>query len=202
MKLNKSRINCFVFVVDFDELKQDISSFRYEMLNHISKRDSHTESMNDRMRYMEIKLNKLIDQQSMLVASLTKKGGSDISHLPTQHSAVSTHDSGFDDTGEESFDSCQHTQSGQNVISTVLHDIQEERCGDIGNINPCEEENISFSRPRTPSQKRRDYHEEEDIAQSSSIEMTVFDSVDLDEVVVAHDSISLSLSSITNDHRL
>lgn len=201
MKLNTNRVHSF-FVVDFDELKQDISSFRYEMLNHISKRDSHTEYLNDRMRYMEIKLNKLLDQQSMLVASLTKKGSSDMSHLPTQHSAGSTDDSGFGNSVEESFDSCQHNQSGQNVISTVLHDIQEERYGDIGSTSPCEEEKVNFSRPRTPSQKRRDHHDEEDIAQTSSVEMTVLDSVDLDEVVVAHDSISLSLSDKMNDHRL
>jgi hypothetical protein len=78
---------------------------------------------------MEIKLNKLIDQQSILVASLMKKGSSDISHLLTQQSAVSTHDSGFVASVEGSCDSCQHKQSGQTVISTVLHDIQEERCG-------------------------------------------------------------------------
>jgi hypothetical protein len=192
-------VHILFFVVDFDELKQDISSFRYEMLNHVSKKDSHAECINDRMRYMEIKLNKLIDQQSILVASLMKKGSSDISHLLTQQSAVSTHDSGFVASVEGSCDSCQHKQSGQTVISTVLHDIQEERCGDIGSTSPCEEENVNFSSPRSPSQKRRDYH---DIAQTSSVEMTVLDSVDLDEIVVAHDSISLSLSDRTNDHRL
>ncbi|XP_048780168.1 short transient receptor potential channel 7-like isoform X1 [Ostrea edulis] len=55
---------------DFDEIKQDISSFRYEILNHLQSREQEGRQCREKMDVMEQKMNHLMKQQTLLLNSL------------------------------------------------------------------------------------------------------------------------------------
>ena len=52
---------------DFDEIKQDISSFRYEMLNHVSVRQMETMETKERLDRLYGKLDSIVMHQKQLV---------------------------------------------------------------------------------------------------------------------------------------
>ncbi|KAH3777181.1 short transient receptor potential channel 7-like [Dreissena polymorpha] len=55
---------------DFDEIKQDISSFRYEMLNHISVRQMETTDNRERLDRMYLKMDTIVEQQGHILRLL------------------------------------------------------------------------------------------------------------------------------------
>jgi hypothetical protein len=63
---------------DFDEVKQDISSFRYEILNHLQSRELEGKQCREKMDLMEQKMNHLMKQQTLLLNSLEKTISVDI----------------------------------------------------------------------------------------------------------------------------
>ncbi|XP_052816254.1 short transient receptor potential channel 7-like isoform X3 [Mya arenaria] len=58
---------------DFDEIKQDISSFRYEMLNHISVRQNETAENKDRLDKLTSKMDLILTQQLQLLRLMGEK---------------------------------------------------------------------------------------------------------------------------------
>ena len=141
------------------------------MLNHVSKRDSNIVTISDKMKYMEIKLNKIIDQQNMLLMSLSgsSKQARGLSESASSASAES-------DSEECSPSQSFNKKSSQKYSSLALHDIQEEKCDGIP--SPSEDEQNSFQKQRTPLQKRRDVYkgEEDNVIEASveQVEMTIF----------------------------
>ncbi|XP_071173975.1 short transient receptor potential channel 7-like [Mytilus edulis] len=188
--------------VDFDELKQDISSFRYEMLNYVSKKDTHNELLADKVKYLDLKLNKLIDQQNILIASLLNtNNSSDQFRSLSVASSVSTCDSEILSGSGDSISSKRNIPNG---TCSLLHDIQEEHIGETYSSIPSANTS-SDVRQRTPSEKRRKFQKDEkelDPVCTEQVEMTVFDREDLKEVVVAHDELSSSRSGSIQDYHL
>ncbi|XP_050397743.2 short transient receptor potential channel 7 isoform X2 [Patella vulgata] len=60
---------------DFDEIKQDISSFRYEMLNHISVRQAEEKRQSDRLEKLSDRLEIMAQQQDLILRRLLKTVG-------------------------------------------------------------------------------------------------------------------------------
>lgn len=58
------------FVGDFDELKQDISSFRYEMLNHLSRSQRETKDNTRRLDVLQDNLANLIVLQNAVLKTV------------------------------------------------------------------------------------------------------------------------------------
>ncbi|XP_060593338.1 short transient receptor potential channel 7-like isoform X2 [Ruditapes philippinarum] len=52
---------------DFDEIKQDISSFRYEMLNHIAVRQLETTDNKERLEKLYAKMDTIVNQQKLVL---------------------------------------------------------------------------------------------------------------------------------------
>lgn len=84
---------------DFDEIKQDISSFRYEMLNHINVREMDTIGTKDKLDRLYGKLDSVIVQQKQLVRSLST---SDESNATRKYFLSTWHDSIRSSTDTES----------------------------------------------------------------------------------------------------
>lgn len=61
----------FTFAGDFDEIKQDISSFRYEMLNHLNVRRDDNTVAKDKMDRLYGKIDSVIVQQKELARGLS-----------------------------------------------------------------------------------------------------------------------------------
>lgn len=85
---------CFRLIPDFDEIKQDISSFRYEMLNHISVRQMETAENKDRLDRLYNKIDSVLLQQKQL-ARVVSSGvfGTDESNIELKESLSSHSDS-------------------------------------------------------------------------------------------------------------
>jgi len=62
-------------VSDFDEIKQDISSFRYEMLNHISVRQIETMENKERLDRLSTKMDQILHHQTELMHALNVTSG-------------------------------------------------------------------------------------------------------------------------------
>lgn len=65
--------NLYVLVSgDFDELKQDISSFRYEMLNHIATTQNDKKFNQEQMEQLGSKVDQLVRQNDILLNMLQR----------------------------------------------------------------------------------------------------------------------------------
>ncbi|KAK3600930.1 hypothetical protein CHS0354_004139 [Potamilus streckersoni] len=107
---------------DFDEIKQDISSFRFEMLNHVSVRQQEIEVVKAKLEKVTSKIDRLLSQMPQFMAN----------NLSTD-SAITVTSSGL--VSEESFDSSGREGTEEAKKSTApftrqkkqfLQDIQEE----------------------------------------------------------------------------
>lgn len=106
------------FISDFDEIKQDISSFRYEMLNHISVRQMETMENKDRLDRLYGKIDAVLLQQKQLVRIVSSgvTSADDSSKLAPTDSVSSCSDS---------------TRSTSTVASSVSEDDDETTMADM-----------------------------------------------------------------------
>ncbi|XP_052717525.1 short transient receptor potential channel 7-like isoform X3 [Crassostrea angulata] len=85
---------------DFDEVKQDISSFRYEILNHLQSREDESQDCREKINKMEQKMTHLIHQQTVLLNKLGQTNTADVyqngGHANDVHRS---RDKSEDDTG-------------------------------------------------------------------------------------------------------
>nr|XP_034338793.1 short transient receptor potential channel 3-like isoform X1 [Crassostrea gigas] len=73
---------------DFDEVKQDISSFRYEILNHLQSREDESRECREKITMMEQKLSDLVQQQTVLLNKLCQTNSDDSSQNGEQSGDV------------------------------------------------------------------------------------------------------------------
>ncbi|XP_022343320.2 short transient receptor potential channel 7-like isoform X5 [Crassostrea virginica] len=71
---------------DFDEVKQDISSFRYEILNHLQSREDESRDCREKIKLMEQNITHLIQQQTLLLSILEQRKSAEI-HQNGGHSS-------------------------------------------------------------------------------------------------------------------
>lgn len=137
----------FLFSGDFDEIKQDISSFRYEMLNHLTMRQREAKETFDRVDLLNHKVETLLQQQRLLLnaldcttnkSNISKRDETDLDSHPLSQGATALSDS-FDDL----------IQTGRSRTQTVLHDIPEEI------RSPVEGFHTEFDKAETPRLKRQ-----------------------------------------------
>ncbi|KAL4235161.1 anthranilate synthase component II [Mactra antiquata] len=108
---------------DFDEIKQDISSFRYEMLNHISVRQLETVDNKERLDKLYSKLDSIMNQQKMLMSAIGGKSGVALQSAESQDSSFSR--STTASSVEQSDDENNIKPKGRSYKS--LHNIPEEK---------------------------------------------------------------------------
>ncbi|XP_052830145.1 short transient receptor potential channel 7 [Octopus bimaculoides] len=60
---------------DFDELKQDISSFRYEMLNHISTHQNDKKVNQEQISQLRSRVDELVRQNDIILSLLQRESG-------------------------------------------------------------------------------------------------------------------------------
>ncbi|XP_069113153.1 short transient receptor potential channel 7-like isoform X2 [Argopecten irradians] len=114
---------------DFDEIKQDISSFRYEMLNHLSQRQRESKDTYERVDNLEYKIDTLIQQQTMWLKALSKsdsdfKFTNFMDPKGISKAATVSQESAIYDCNEETNEELGDSDKKSNV--GVLHDIPEE----------------------------------------------------------------------------
>lgn len=102
---NRNHYTCITFIIDvffpdFDEVKQDISSFRYEILNHLQSREDESQDCREKINKMEQKMTHLIHQQTVLLNKLGQTNTADVyqngGHANDVHRS---RDKSEDDTG-------------------------------------------------------------------------------------------------------
>lgn len=71
---------------DFDEVKQDISSFRYEILNHLQSREDESRDCREKIKLMEQNITHLIQQQTLLLSKLEQRKSAE-NHQSGGHSS-------------------------------------------------------------------------------------------------------------------
>ncbi|OWF36590.1 Short transient receptor potential channel 7 [Mizuhopecten yessoensis] len=114
---------------DFDEIKQDISSFRYEMLNHLTQRQREAKEIFDRVDTMEYKMDTLMQQQSLWLKAISKsdsefKLSNFMDPKGISKAATISQESAIYDCNEETSEDVGESDRKSNV--GVLHDIPEE----------------------------------------------------------------------------
>lgn len=57
---------------DIDELKQDISSFRYEMLNQLNVHQNMSQQASERLEHLSTRMEQLVRQQDILLKCFLK----------------------------------------------------------------------------------------------------------------------------------
>ncbi|KAJ8303131.1 hypothetical protein KUTeg_019527 [Tegillarca granosa] len=109
---------------DFDEIKQDISSFRYEMLNHLTMRQREAKETVDRVDLLNHKVETLLQQQRLLLNALDstklKSNVSQRDRIDSDSPLLQQGARALSDPYDDTF------QTGRSRTQTVLHDIPEE----------------------------------------------------------------------------
>ncbi|XP_067652080.1 short transient receptor potential channel 7-like isoform X1 [Haliotis asinina] len=134
---------------DFDELKQDISSFRYEMLNHLSVRNRESTDTGNALDKLNDKIDRLAQQQEVLLRRILRTTSVDSSlsldvdsgdrvKLLKQVSLESTSYDVTDDSAEGS------TEKALRKRSSRLRRIPEE--SKEAKSDKAKSERVSFSR--------------------------------------------------------
>lgn len=197
---------CYIFIlVDFDELKQDISSFRYEMLNYVSK-NSGNDVLFDRISQMEVKINRLVEQQMLLLKCLPTRQMklSCESTMFMTNQSENSHENGDDSGIDTTQDVCQYKKGNMKPLQ-LLQNIEEEHPNELTCTSPSPEQYDAVQNVtnRSPSRKRRDFQSENNdvnVVSTEDVEMKVITSQsELNEVVVEHNNLNQSLSGSTKD---
>ncbi|KAL5021904.1 hypothetical protein ScPMuIL_001059, partial [Solemya velum] len=112
---------------DFDELKQDISSFRYEMLNHLSMRQKEMKDNTDKLEYLHDKVDSLIHQQHSLLQQLHQISPANVKKVacdvPLNTLTTPLHSSY---RNERDYNSKDHDLAGR-TSPRILAEIPEEK---------------------------------------------------------------------------
>ena len=183
---------CILYFPDFDEIKQDISSFRYEMLNHISVRQMETTDNKERLDRLYNKIDAVLLQQKQLARAVSANTfGTDESNvlqqkesLATTHSdssctirSVSTGTSSVSESEDETTMADMQKFKRAAVSVKSLKRIPEER-------RKSDSETSKGSPKLTPTKRQTSLMRQDGIASSSTEEEAPDPSVEVKDVKV------------------
>lgn len=168
------------------------------MLNYVSK-NTGTDELASRMSQMELKLNRLVEQQILLLKGMAND---QFKLTEGQVKPVSSGTALEEQVNEQSSSQGKKTTKKP---TKLLKDIQEEHQTEIN--SPLYTQNDLQVMDRSPSQKRREFQNVNTdtvpvLASPEDVEMDVLDGEkDLSEVVIEHGNLNHSLSGSTKDFK-
>ena len=162
---------------DFDEIKQDISSFRYEMLNHISVRQMETTDNKDRLDRLYNKIDSVLLHQKQLARAVSANAfGTDESNVLQQKEPVTASRSDSSSTNRSSSTGTSSVTEDDDDTTTVDMQKFKRAAASVKSLKQIPEERgrseseISKGEPKLSPTKRQTSLMRQDGVTSSSVE--------------------------------